>query len=114
MAKRTVTTLIDDIDGSEASETIAFAYRGTSYTIDLSEKNAAAFDKAIKKYLANADRESVARGVARRGAAKTRQDAGARRTDLAEIRAWAAENGYEVSSRGRIAADVVEAYDASE
>jgi hypothetical protein len=31
----------------------------------------------------------------------------------AEIRAWAAENGYEVSARGRVPAEVRAAYEAA-
>src|SRR6187402_271653 len=101
MAKQTVTTLIDDLDGSEASESIAFSYRGSSYNIDLSEKNAAAFDKAIAKYIDHATRESSRRTAPRATAASP----GAKRSDLAEVRAWAAANGYEISSRGRVAAE---------
>lgn len=38
MAQRVITTLVDDIDGTEAAETISFAVEGKSYEIDLSEK----------------------------------------------------------------------------
>lgn len=37
----------------------------------------------------------------------------ASRSDLAEIRAWARENGYEVSDRGRIYEHILAAYDAA-
>ena len=46
MAKQTITQLIDDIDGSEAEETITFGIDGASYEIDLNAKNAA---KQIRK-----------------------------------------------------------------
>lgn len=109
MAKQTITTLIDDLDGSEGSESISFSYRGVSYTIDLSEKNAAAFDKAMAKYVDSATRESGRRQASTRGAAP----ANGRRTDLADIRTWATDNGYEVSGRGRIASEIIAAYDAA-
>jgi hypothetical protein len=34
-------------------------------------------------------------------------------TDLAEVRAWARGQGYKVSDRGRISAEVQEAYEAA-
>jgi hypothetical protein len=40
MAKKTIERLIDDLDGGDATETIHFAYDGTTYTIDLNTKNA--------------------------------------------------------------------------
>ncbi|WP_299033733.1 NAD-dependent DNA ligase LigA [uncultured Pseudokineococcus sp.] len=40
------------------------------------------------------------------------QGPAARRTDLAEIRAWARENGHVVADRGRVAQSVRDAYDA--
>jgi hypothetical protein len=42
VAKQTIERLIDDLDGTEGAETVAFALDGVSYEIDLSEKNAAA------------------------------------------------------------------------
>lgn len=41
MAKRTITMLVDDLDGSKAAETVSFAVDGVSYEIDVSEENAA-------------------------------------------------------------------------
>lgn len=110
MVSRTTVTVHDDIDNSEGASTIPFAYKGTSYEIDLGEKNQAALDKALSKYL------GVARKVSRSGAAPTRRGSGAaagRRSDLAEIRAWARENGLDVSERGRISGEVQQAYDAA-
>ncbi len=72
--------------------------------IDLGKKNRSAFEKALKPYLQSATRVSK---TSRRSSAKP-----ARRTDLAAVRAWAKEQGYEVSERGRVSADLLEAYDA--
>src|SRR4051812_41204704 len=41
MAQRVEVVLIDDVDGGEAAETVAFALDGANYEIDLSEENAA-------------------------------------------------------------------------
>jgi hypothetical protein len=47
----TTTTYTDDIDGSTAAGTVSFAFDGTHYEIDLSKRNAAAFEKAMRPYL---------------------------------------------------------------
>ena len=52
MAQRTVITLVDDLDHKEIQadgQTITFAYQGIHYEIDLSEKNAKRFDKAMSR-----------------------------------------------------------------
>ena len=56
MAKRTVITLIDDIDGTDAAETIAFTIDGASYEIDVSADNAAKFRSALEPYTTTARR----------------------------------------------------------
>ena len=99
--------LTDDFDGSEAVETISFAFEGTEYEVDLSEENAAHFREAIGEY---ADVARVVGGRSRRG--RSARSTGKR--DTRAIRAWAQENGYEVSARGRISRDVVEAYEAAQ
>ncbi|WP_430648089.1 histone-like nucleoid-structuring protein Lsr2 [Agromyces sp. GXS1127] len=104
MSKKTVITLIDDIDGTDAAETITFTLDGTSYEIDLSADNAVKFRSALEPYTAAARktaRRSTRRGVSSSGATSK------------EIRAWAAENGVEVPARGRIPADVQEQYRAT-
>lgn len=111
MAKRVVTTveLTDDLDGGKADRTLHFAFDGTNYEIDLSKKNATALEKVLKPYVESARK---VRQPARRGRpASTARRGG--RTDLGEIRAWARNNGHEISDRGRIPAAVVEAYNAA-
>lgn len=107
----TITEFIDDLDGSKADRTVTFAVDGTSYEIDLSKKNAAAFNKALKPYLDSARKVRRAAGKAspRGGARRTRTDG----PDLAAVREWARANGHSVSDRGRIPATVLEAYRAA-
>lgn len=107
MAKQTVVTevLVDDLDGSAADRTVNFSWDGTSYEIELSKKNAQAFERAIKPYV------EVAR-KARASRARRSNSRGAKR-DLSAIRDWAAQNGFEVSTRGRIAASIIDAYEAA-
>ena len=52
MARKQIVELVDDIDGGTASETVQFGYAGSSYEIDLNEKNVAALEKALAPYLA--------------------------------------------------------------
>lgn len=51
MARATITYLTDDLDGSDADETVKFALDGKSYEIDLNKKNASAFRRALKRYV---------------------------------------------------------------
>jgi len=123
MAKRTVVqeVLEDDLDGSTADRTVHFSWDGANYEIELSKKNASAFEKLMKPYLEAArkvrggssrQRSSSRRESSQRGTG-SRSTARAGRRDLTAIREWAAQNGYEVSARGRIAGSVIEAYEAA-
>ncbi len=110
MATKTSVILIDDLDGSEAEESVKFSVDGVSYEIDLSGKNAQKLRNAFSQYVDSARRVGgrAARGRAPKAAA--RGGGGSRKPETAEIRAWAKDQGYEVSDRGRIPADVIEAY----
>ena len=50
MASRTITNLTDDIDGSDADETVTFTFKGTTYEIDLSKKNLDKMVRALQPY----------------------------------------------------------------
>ena len=106
MARETFTRLVDDLDGSEAEETIKFALDGRSYEIDLSAKNAAKLRTALDVYVENGTRLGRA-SMAGRGA---RGSAGAGRNENQAIRVWAEEQGYEVASRGRISQEIIDLY----
>ena len=105
MAQKTQITLEDDVDGGEASETILFGLDGVSYEIDLSDENAATMRDSLASWVGHARR---VRGRKKSGMPAAK----AKRTDLDKVRVWARENGYQVSNRGRIAADITAAYDA--
>lgn len=104
MARKTVVTFVDDLDGSEASETVNFAVDGTEYEIDLNDEHAADLRETLNRYINVARKTSGGRG---RGARKS--TAG----DAKAIRAWAVSHGIQVNERGRIPADVVEKYRAA-
>ena len=107
MAQKVQVILVDDVDGGEAEETVSFALDGVSYEIDVSAENAEALRESIGPWLGHARRVG-GRSVARR-AAKSRNGGG--RTSLADVRAWARENGFQVSDRGRVSAEVMDAYE---
>ena len=105
MAQKVHIVLVDDLDGSDASETVSFGLDGTSYEIDLNDKNAAALRDALSGYVGHARKVSSS---SRRRKAATTSGPGA-----SEIRDWARGNGYDVPDRGRVSADVRSAYDAA-
>jgi hypothetical protein len=114
MAERIVRQLIDDIDGSEISdgggERIEFSLRGVEYQIDLSAANIAKLDKALKPYV---DAAAKVRGGGARRVKSIGAKAASSKEQLSAIREWARKNGHEVSDRGRIKAEVLEAFEAA-
>ena len=99
--------LIDDIDGSEAHETIHFKWEGREHEIDLSKEHAEQFRSVLAPYLK----------VARKGGQPATVQAGvkvpqrARRAELIEIREWARGNGWDkLSQYGRVPRDAEQAY----
>ncbi|MEV4991574.1 histone-like nucleoid-structuring protein Lsr2 [Pseudarthrobacter sp. LMD1-1-1.1] len=108
MAKKTVVLLEDDIDGSEAKETISFALDGNEYEIDLNEGHATELREALTRFTNAGRRVSGGRG---RSAGRTKSSQGGR--DAKAVRIWAADNGIPVNTRGRIQAEVVEKYEAA-
>ncbi len=112
MAQHTVTTLIDDIDGSEATQTVSFDLDGTAYEIDLSEAHAEDLREVLSPYVGAARRASSS--TSRRGTpARSSRQRSADDVDPKEARAWAQANGVEVSPRGRINGTVLEQYRAA-
>ena len=51
MAQKVNIVLVDDIDGSDAEETVSFALDGRDYEIDLSKKNAARLREVLAPYV---------------------------------------------------------------
>lgn len=112
MARRIVHQLVDDLDGTllepGAGETVLFSIDGVAYEIDLTDAHAEAFRSSFAPYTDAARRVSSGRPAA--AAAPRRR---ASQTDYAPIRAWAAENGHQISDRGRVPASIIEAYEAA-
>ncbi|HSF36535.1 MAG TPA: Lsr2 family protein [Nocardioides sp.] len=109
MAQKVNIVLVDDLDGTEATETVSFGLDGTTYEIDLNDANAASLREALSGYVGHA------RKVAG-GGRRTRRSSGgssSSSSNTKDVREWAKAQGMEVSERGRISADVQQAYDAA-
>jgi hypothetical protein len=107
MARKTIVTLEDDLDGSQADETLNFSVDGTDYEIDLNSEHANELRSALSRYTNVARKLSGGRG---RPAGRKTTTGG---TDSKAIRMWALDNGLKVNTRGRIHADIVEKYQAA-
>lgn len=112
MARKIVHQLVDDIDGTVLEpgegETVLFALDGKSYEIDLTADNAAKLRDALAPFISAGRR---AGGSAASSAPKNRRRTG--QTDYGPVREWAKANGYTVSERGRVPANVLAAYEAA-
>lgn len=106
MAQRVNIVLTDDIDGSDAVESVTFALDGKSYEIDLSAANAERLRSALEEFRVKA------RSLGGRAAAKSTRKRAAS-GDATDIRAWAVAQGMAVSSRGRVPAEIRAAYEAA-
>lgn len=107
MAQKVHIVLVDDLDGTEATESVSFGLDGTSYEIDLNDKNAAKLRDTLAGYIGHARKVGAA---SRRGRKTAASSSG---PSAREIRDWARSNGYDVPDRGRVSADVRQAFDAA-
>ncbi len=107
MVQRRIVELVDDLDGGTADETVTFALDGRLYELDLSAANAAAMRKVLEPFISASRRQSTA--LHRVSKQSLGSGAGVS-ADVAAIRRWARENGYEVNKRGRIPAPILAAY----
>ena len=119
MATLTTVTLVDDLDGSEAVESVSFALDGVSYEIDLSEDNAEKLRDALAGYVASARRVDGNRRAGRAKAAKPAKAARGSRTapdreQTAAIREWARSQRLRgLRARPARPADVLAAFEAA-
>ncbi|SER76432.1 Lsr2 protein [Propionibacterium cyclohexanicum] len=103
MARNVKVVLTDDVDGSDATQTVGFALDGVTYEIDLSDENASKLRDALAEWVGHARRVSGRKSSGHRAAGAP--------SDASRIREWAHQNGYEVPLRGRIPKDIRKAYE---
>jgi hypothetical protein len=109
MAQKVTVSLVDDLDGTQAQETVEFGLDGAAYQIDLSKSNAGRLRDTLTEFVSHARRS----GGRRRTTPRTGRSTGSASADREQnqaIRAWARKQGMEVSERGRIPAEVLNAY----
>jgi hypothetical protein len=104
--RQTQVTLVDDLDGGRADETVSFRVDGKAYEIDLSTANVIRLRDTLAPYIA----------VARRASSNRRQAARSNgtQTDRARnqaIREWARGQGLKIADRGRIPDEIQVRYD---
>jgi hypothetical protein len=110
MAQRVVLT--DDLDGSEATQTVNYTIDGQEYEIDLSDDNVQRFHGALEPFVSASRQVSRQAAPTRRGRGDGRRTSGnSGRDDISQIRAWAESQGMDVSARGRIRKRIIDAYD---
>lgn len=114
MAKKVYVQLVDDIDEKpidSGGEHITYSVNGVSYEIDLNDKNAKEFHRKMDYYI-----EHSARVGGRRTKKAVPGESGGAKRDANQtkaIREWAKANGHNISARGRIPAEVEQAFDAA-
>jgi len=112
MSKRFILT--DDLDETtEAVQTIYYTVDGQEYEIDLSEENLQRFHAALEPFVSKSrevERQTAAPARRARGDGR-RRSGGSGRDDIAQIRTWAESQGMDVSARGRIKKEIIDAYD---
>lgn len=103
MAQRVNIVLVDDLDGTEAAETVSFGLDGKLYEIDLSAAHAKALRKSLEGYIKNG-----------RVAKRARRSTAVSTLDTKAVRDWANTQGIVVSEKGRIPQSVVRQYQESQ
>lgn len=115
MATNTITYKVDDLTGERETdghtiETVSFALEGQHFEIDLHGGNAKGLRDALAAYVAAARK---ATGFTKPTATKARGSGAPAKADREQnqaIRDWARSRGALVNDRGRIAAEITDAY----
>jgi hypothetical protein len=104
MAQRAEIVFTDDIDGSEAAGTVRFGLQGTTYEIDLSQKNADELAEVLEPYVLAGRKVTSRRPAARSRAAGP---------SPAAVREWARTEGMEVKDKGWVPAELIVKFQAA-
>lgn len=127
MATEVITKVVDDLARKaghrvEANQTVEFSFDGQSYSIDLTDSNAAALKAAVRPFV-EAAAPVTKRATTKRATTKPKDDGAAAKGNAKAtkpnqertqaIREWAPRNGYTIGERGRIPSEVVAAWEAA-
>lgn len=111
MAQKVSVQLIDDIDGTEATQTVSFSLHNRAYEVDLNDAHAAELEDTLDKFIKAARR--VGSGSTPRTTRARRSSGGGSNSDSAKVREWAKSQGIEVNERGRLPKSIVDQYEAA-
>jgi len=112
VSREVIIRIRDDFDGSDADETIPFAYRGIDYEIDFNEHNVELFDKTMKQFIEKARKADPPKAKGKRSQPSHTDPAV--RQQRREVRAWAnSKGGFKVTGKGLIANEVFDAFEAA-
>lgn len=134
MAQKVTTTLIDDLDGTEATDRVAFSFEGVDYEIDLSAEHAEELRNILWQYVAHARRvknpgatrrsrrgratppamaDAIASASTSTGVSALSTTSATGLSDLqrSSIREWGRRNGWQVKNRGRLPVDLIAAWE---
>lgn len=107
MVQRLVTQFVDDLDGKQINDgeggEVRFSIDSDQYVIDLSDDNKRKLLDALAPFVAKARKDQ--------GRSRTRRSTPTG-TSAAVMREWARENGLDVPAKGRIPANIREAYNS--
>lgn len=104
MAEKTM--VVSDLSGEPATVRLRWSFHGTDYLLDCTQDEYDQFRTTVEKYLDKSQKLARTRSTATAGSSKS--------TDTSKIRTWARANGYAVSDRGVVKAEIVEAYEAAQ
>jgi hypothetical protein len=111
VARKVVVELADDIDGTvfgDDGESISYAVDGVEYVIDLKDEHAKELRETFEYYIAHSTRVGGRKHRADRQVNPTAPKRSSGETK--KVRAWAIEQGHQLSSRGRIPAEIEQAF----
>ncbi len=110
MARHESVVLVDDLSGEEGEgvRTREFGIDGKIFEIDLDEANSNELDDALAVFIEHARRVG---GRVKRPTAAKASGSGYGKDTLKAIREWAKREGMDVSDRGRLPGNVVEAWE---
>jgi hypothetical protein len=106
----------DDFDGSPATQTIRYGFADDTYEIDLNDEHAQEFEGLVNRYIERSRKVAEVQPQPQPRQRRGRRGGGERRSpeELGAVRQWARAQGFQVSDRGRITADILAKYDAAQ
>lgn len=112
MVRKVEIALFDDFTGEPAHRTVAIGFNESWFELDLTDANADQVIETLVRWSAAGRKrtEAATRAEAGAGAGLVKRTR-AERDRATAIRAWAQSEGMDVSPRGRIAKNVIHAYD---